>query len=272
MDVQMVQGKGPTFPEPLKEPEDLQRLQAKVDVEKELGYVFRAITLTRHKIEGKVPLIGFTGAPWTLMSYMIEGGGSNTHSKAKRWLYRHPEASHMLLKMLTDVIVEYLLGQVAAGAQALQVFESHAGILGPVEFKEFSLPYLRDIARRVKDKLKEAGQDVPMIVFAKDAHYGLEDLSQSYYEVVGLDWTIDPRSARERTGGKVSLQGNMDPCALYSPKERISDIVKKMVEGFGTRGYIANLGHGLYPDMDPENVGAFVEAVHQHSKQMNKRS
>ncbi|XP_024129373.1 uroporphyrinogen decarboxylase isoform X2 [Oryzias melastigma] len=271
MKVQMLTGKGPTFTEPLKEPEDLERLEAKVDVHKELGYVFKAITLTRHKLEGKVPLIGFTGAPWTLMSYMIEGGGSVTQSKAKRWLYRYPEASHMLLKMLADVIVEYLLGQVTAGAQALQVFESHAGILGPVEFKEFSLPYLRDIARRVKDRLKEAGQDVPMIVFAKDAHYGLEDLSQSNYEVVGLDWTIDPQSARERTGGKVSLQGNMDPCALYAPKERISDIVKKMVAGFGTRGYIANLGHGLYPDMEPENVGAFVEAVHQHSKLMIKQ-
>ncbi|CAG10903.1 unnamed protein product, partial [Tetraodon nigroviridis] len=271
MSVQMVAGKGPTFPEPLKEPEDLQQLQAKVDVSKELDYVFKAITLTRHKLEGKVPLIGFSGAPWTLMSYMIEGGGSSTHAKAKRWLYRHPEASHMLLRMLTDVIVQYLLGQVAAGAQALQVFESHAGILGPAEFKEFSLAYLRDIARRVKEKLKEAGQDVPMVVFAKDAHYALEDLSQSHYEVVGLDWTVDPRSARERTGGKVSLQGNMDPCALYAPKEHISRIVKKMLEGFGTKGYIANLGHGLYPDMDPENVGAFVEAVHRHSKEMLKQ-
>lgn len=267
MDVQMVAGKGPTFPEPLKEPEDLQLLQPGVDVVKELGYVFRAITLTRHRLEGKVPLIGFTGAPWTLMAYMIEGGGSTTHSKAKRWLYRHPEASHLLLRMLTDVIVKYLLGQVAAGAQALQVFESHAGCLGPAEFKEFSLPYLRDIARKVKEKLKESGQDVPMIVFAKDGHYALEDLSQSHYEVVSLDWTIDPRSARERTGGKVSLQGNMDPCALYAPKERISEIVKKMLDGFGPRGYIANLGHGLYPDMDPESVGAFVEAVHHHSRQ-----
>nr|XP_057923328.1 uroporphyrinogen decarboxylase [Doryrhamphus excisus] len=271
MDVQMVPGKGPTFPQPLKDPEDLQRLSTKVDVDKALGYVFQAITLTRHKMEGKVPLIGFTGAPWTLMSYMIEGGGSTTHAKAKRWLYKHPEASRMLLRMLTDVIVDYLLGQVAAGAQALQVFESHAGILGPVEFQEFSLPYLHDIARRVKEKLKEARQEVPMIVFAKDAHYALEALSQSHYEVVGLDWTIDPRTARERTGGKVSLQGNLDPCALYAPKERISDMVKKMLEGFGTRGYIANLGHGLYPDMDPEHVGAFVEAVHQHSKQMIKQ-
>lgn len=268
----MCPGKGPTFPEPLKEPEDLQRLKTKVDVSSELDYVFKAITLTRHRIEGKVPLIGFTGAPWTLMSYMIEGGGSTTHSKAKRWLYRYPEASHKLLSQLTDVIVEYLLRQVKAGAQALQVFESHTGCLGPVEFKEFSLPYLRDIARRVKDKIKESGLDnVPMIVFAKDGHYGLEDLSESGYEVVGLDWTIDPRSARIRTGGKVSLQGNMDPCALYATKERISEIVRRMLEGFGTKGYIANLGHGLYPDMDPENVGAFVEAVHTHSRQLLNR-
>uniref|UniRef100_A0A8C5FRA8 Uroporphyrinogen decarboxylase n=1 Tax=Gadus morhua TaxID=8049 RepID=A0A8C5FRA8_GADMO len=271
MEVQMVPGKGPTFPDPLKDPEDLQRLKTKVDVQKELDYVFKAITLTRHKIEGKVPLIGFTGAPWTLMSYMIEGSGSKTFSKVKSWLYRYPEVSHMLLKRLTDVIVDYLLGQVAAGAQALQVFESHAGILGPVEFKAFCLPYLRDIARRVKDQLKETGQDVPMIVFAKDAHYGLEDLSQSYYDVVSLDWTIDPRLAREQTGGKVSLQGNMDPCALYAPKERISEIVKTMLEGFGTQRYIANLGHGMYPDMDPESVAAFVEAVHKHSRQMNKQ-
>uniref|UniRef100_A0A8C9TL03 Uroporphyrinogen decarboxylase n=1 Tax=Scleropages formosus TaxID=113540 RepID=A0A8C9TL03_SCLFO len=271
MDVQMVPGKGPTFPEPLKEPDDLQRLRAKVDVATELDYVFKAITLTRHKIEGKVPLIGFTGAPWTLMTYMIEGGGSTTHSKAKRWLYLYPEASHKLLKQLTDIIVEYLLGQVEAGAQALQVFESHTGCLGPAEFKEFSLPYLRDIARRVKDKLKDSGLDnVPMIVFAKDGHYALEDLSESHYEVMGLDWTIDPRSARERTGGKVSLQGNMDPCALYAPKEQIGEIVKRMLEGFGTRGYIANLGHGLYPDMDPEHVGAFVEAVHTHSQRLLK--
>ncbi|XP_062375728.1 uroporphyrinogen decarboxylase [Sardina pilchardus] len=271
MDVQMVPGKGPTFPDPLKEPDDLQVLRSKVDVPAELGYVFKAITLTRHRLEGKVPLIGFTGAPWTLMAYMIEGGGSTTHSKAKRWLYRHPEASHRLLKQLTDVIVEYLVGQVAAGAQALQVFESHAGCLGPVEFAQFSLPYLRDISKRVKERLEDSGlEKVPMIVFAKDGHYALEDLSESHYEVVGLDWTIDPRSARVRTDGKVSLQGNMDPCALYAPKERISEIVRKMLEGFGTRGYIANLGHGLYPDMDPESVGAFVDAVHSHSRQLLK--
>ncbi|XP_040264130.1 uroporphyrinogen decarboxylase [Bufo bufo] len=266
MDVRMEPGRGPVFPEPLKGPEDLQKLKPTVDVSQELGYVFRAITLTRHKIAGQVPLIGFTGAPWTLMTYMIEGGGSNTMSKAKRWLYQNPSASHQLLQNLTDVIVDYLVGQVAAGAQALQVFESHAGCLGPRQFADFSLPYLREISRRVKQKLKAEGlEQVPMIVFAKDAHYALEDLSQSGYEVVGLDWTIRPQEAREKMGKRVTLQGNLDPCALYASKENIEEMVKNMLEAFGCRGYIANLGHGLYPDMDPEHVGAFISAVHKYS-------
>ncbi|XP_069794969.1 uroporphyrinogen decarboxylase [Narcine bancroftii] len=271
MEVTMVPGKGPTFPEPLNEPVDLQKLQDKVDVTKKLAYVFQAITLTRHKLKGEVPLIGFTGAPWTLMAYMIEGGGSNTMSKAKRWLYQYPVACHKLLKILTNVIIDYLVGQVTAGAQALQVFESHAGHLGYEQFSEFSLPYLREIVQQVKEKLKASGIiQVPMIVFAKDAHYALEDISDSGYEVVGLDWTIQPKIARERTGGKVTLQGNMDPCALYAPKEKISEIVKKMIEEFGTQRYIANLGHGMYPDMDPEHVATFVESVHKYSRKIQE--
>ncbi|KYO47988.1 uroporphyrinogen decarboxylase isoform A [Alligator mississippiensis] len=271
MEVVMVPGKGPTFPEPLKEVEDLLKLRPKVDVAAELGYVFEAITLTRHRLEGKVPLIGFSGAPWTLMSYMIEGGGSNTMAKAKAWLYRHPEASHRLLHLLADLIVQYLVGQVVAGAQALQLFESHAGHLGPEQFGEFALPYLRDIVQRVKSRLEEAALPaVPMIVFAKDAHYALEELARSGYDVVGLDWTIQPREARERTGPCVTLQGNLDPCALYAPKERIGELVKTMLEGFGTQRYIANLGHGLYPDVSPEHVGAFVEAVHTHSRHLSR--
>lgn len=271
MEIRMEPGRGPVFPEPLQSPQDLQKLKPTIDVSQDLGYVFRAITLTRHKIEGKVPLIGFTGAPWTLMTYMIEGGGSATMSKAKRWLYQNPTASQQLLQQLTDVIVDYLVGQVAAGAQALQVFESHAGCLGPQQFAEFSLPYLREIAERVKQKLKSEGMEVvPMIVFAKDAHYALEDLSQSGYEVVGLDWTIRPQEARERTGRKVTLQGNLDPCALYASKENIEKMAKTMVEAFGRRAYIANLGHGLYPDMDPEHVGAFIAAVHKHSEKEEK--
>ncbi|GCB62313.1 uroporphyrinogen decarboxylase [Scyliorhinus torazame] len=271
MEITMVPGKGPTFPEPLTEPADLVKLKDNVDVSQELAYVFQAITLTRHELKGKVPLIGFSGAPWTLMAYMIEGGGSNTMAKAKRWLYQYPDASHKLLKILTNVIVDYLVGQVSAGAQALQVFESHAGHLGSEQFTEFSLVYLREIAHRVKEKLKVLGLDqVPMIVFAKDAHYALEDISQSGYEVVGLDWTIQPKVARKRTGNKVTLQGNMDPCVLYAPEDKISETVKKMIEEFGPQRYIANLGHGMYPDMDPEHVAMFVKAVHTHSRQICK--
>ncbi|XP_009285732.1 PREDICTED: uroporphyrinogen decarboxylase [Aptenodytes forsteri] len=273
MEVVMVPGKGPMFTEPLKEVEDLLKLRQKVDVTAELGYVFQAITLTRHSLEGRVPLIGFSGAPWTLMSYMIEGGGSTTMAKAKSWLYRHPEASHRLLRLLADVITDYLVGQVAAGAQALQLFESHAGHLGPEQFQDFALPYIRDIAQAVKSKLKEEALPlVPMIIFAKDAHYALRDLAHAGYEVVGLDWTIRPQEARAQTGKDVTLQGNLDPCALYAPKEKIGELVKKMLEGFGTQRYIANLGHGLYPDMSPEHVGAFVEAVHAHSRHINKHS
>ena len=156
-------------------------------------------------------------------------------------------------------------------SQALQLFESHAGHLGPEQFQEFALPYIRDIARDVKSKLKaEALSLVPMIVFAKDAHYALRDLAQAGYEVVGLDWTIQPQEARAQVGKGVTLQGNLDPCALYAPKEKIGELVKKMLENFGTQRYIANLGHGLYPDMNPEHVGAFVEAVHAQSRHINK--
>ncbi|XP_010145183.1 PREDICTED: uroporphyrinogen decarboxylase, partial [Eurypyga helias] len=205
MEVVMVPGKGPTFTEPLKEVEDLLKLRQKVDVTAELGYVFQAITLTRHCLEGRVPLIGFSGAPWTLMSYMIEGGGSTTMAKAKSWLYRHPEASAALPTLYAR--------------QALQLFESHAGHLGPEQFQDFALPYIRDIAQTVKSKLKEEALPlVPMIIFAKDAHYALRDLARAGYEVVGLDWTIRPQEARAQTGKGVTLQGNLDPCALYAPK------------------------------------------------------
>ncbi|XP_040422323.1 uroporphyrinogen decarboxylase isoform X3 [Cygnus olor] len=197
MEVVMVPGKGPTFPEPLKEVEDLLKLRQKVDVTAELGYVFQAITLTRHSLEGKVPLIGFSGAPWTLMSYMIEGGGSTTMSKAKSWLYRHPEASHQLLRLLADVVTDYLVGQVAAGAQALQLFESHAGHLGPEQFQEFALLYIRDIARGVKSKLKaEALPLVPMQCICS-WHPALQLLERGLTQLLPV--SSFPRSSLRRT-------------------------------------------------------------------------
>ncbi|XP_024902220.1 uroporphyrinogen decarboxylase isoform X2 [Pteropus alecto] len=267
MEVTMVPGKGPSFPEPLREERDLERLRDPAAVASELAYVFQAITLTRQRLAGRVPLIGFAGAPWTLMTYMVEGGGSSTMAQAKRWLYQRPKASHRLLRILTDALVPYLVGQVAAGAQALQLFESHAGHLGPQLFNKFALPYIRDVAKRVKSRLQETGlAPVPMIIFAKDGHFALEELAQAGYEVVGLDWTVAPEKARERVGKKVTLQGNLDPCALYAPEEEIRRLVWQMLDDFGPQCYIANLGHGLYPDMDPEHVGAFVDAVHKYSR------
>eukprot|EP00095_Tigriopus_kingsejongensis_P006395 maker-scaffold117_size339417-snap-gene-2.23 protein:Tk06395 transcript:maker-scaffold117_size339417-snap-gene-2.23-mRNA-1 annotation:"uroporphyrinogen decarboxylase" len=265
MTVEMRPGEGPVFPEPLVAPEDLAKLSSQDSIKK-LQYVFDAITLTRHRLEGKVPLLGFTGAPWTLMSYMIEGRGSKTQSKAKAWLYRHPEASHQLLQMITDLNVEYLVGQAQAGAQLLQVFESHGDFLTQDLFDRYSLPYLTQIVKGVKEKLQQLGlPTVPMTVFAKGAHFALEQLSKSGYDVIGLDWTMDPKSARLRVGDGVTLQGNLDPCALYAPKEDIEKMVEKMAKAFGSRRWIANLGHGIYPDVDPEHMKAFVDAVQKYS-------
>jgi uroporphyrinogen decarboxylase len=270
MEVKMVTGVGPVLPKPLSKTEDIKSmLKHDINVEQELDYVFKAITLTRHNLEGKVPLIGFSGAPFTLMAYMIEGGGSKTLAKTKKWLYQNPYESHELLDLLTNVIINYLVAQVKAGAQMLQVFESNAGFLGPKQFKQFSLPYLTKISNAVKQALSEQNiPTVPMIVFAKDAHYAIEDLSdqQSNYDVISLDWTINPIKARSLAGQSITLQGNLDPCALYSDLEDIDDMVREMINDFGTNRYIANLGHGIYPDVKPENMNTFVNAVHKHSR------
>jgi len=267
MKVEMQAGVGPVFESPLVSPEDMSRLEVPV-VRDCLKYVFDAITLTRHKLEGRVPLIGFSGAPWTLMSYMVEGGGSKTYSKAKRWLYQKPTESKDLLQRLTDVIVEYLVEQVRAGAQILQVFESNAEYLGASMFEKFALPCLLQINNKVKEALDSEKLDrVPMIVFAKGGHYAIEKLSKVGYEVVGLDWTINPEEAREKVGTDITLQGNFDPCGLYSSPEEIKSSVGNMVAQFGRHKWIANLGHGIYPDMDPEHLKAFIDAVHFHTTQ-----
>ncbi|KNC51653.1 uroporphyrinogen decarboxylase [Thecamonas trahens ATCC 50062] len=263
MEVQMVKGKGPVFPAPLESPEDMQsRLEFKPDVASVLSYVYEAIALTRTNIGGAVPLIGFVGAPWTLMAYMIEGGGSKTHSKAKKWLYIHKAASHQLLQAITDVVVAHLVEQAKAGAQLLQVFDSNAGALTRELYDEFGLPYLTQIATRVKSALGAAA--VPMTAFARGAHWALHDLSYSFYDVLSIDWTIDPEYARTQTGGRVALQGNIDPCYLYASDEDLVAAVGTMLSAFGPTGYICNLGHGIYPDMDPAKVKVFVDAVHAY--------
>eukprot|EP01135_Chromosphaera_perkinsii_P008725 Nk52_evm58s1444 gene=Nk52_evmTU58s1444 len=264
MEVQMVPGKGPHFPDPLASPEDIDlKLNLKADVHKELAYVYEAISLTRHELGGKVPLFGFCGAPWTIMAYMIEGGGTKFFSKSKPWLFDHKEASHRLLNIVATMSIEYLLGQVEAGAQMLQVFESWAGELNEKLFREYSLPYLQRICKEVKDRqISQGKKPVPMVVFAKGAYYALNALSTSGYDVVSLDSTIDPEIARKETNNNVTLQGNLDTSILYTKESVIKANAIEMVKLFGKKRYIANLGHGMQPDMPPEGLQAFIEAVH----------
>ena len=270
MQVEMIPGKGPVFLQRLERPSDaVKRLVLKPNVETTLGYVFDALNLTRQELKGRVPLIGFSGAPFTLMAYMIEGGGSKTLSRAKRFLYEEPEESHALLQAITDVVVEYLVRQVTlGGAQALQVFESNAGDLSPRLWNDFSYPYLAQIAKRVKTALGES-QRVPLIVFSRGSNWEgtLEALSETEYDTISLDWTIDPRDARQRVNGRKSLQGNLDTAALYAPPEIIRQETFQMLSKFGTKqGLIANLGHGMEPEMDPANAKAFLQAIKDFSE------
>ncbi|KAJ5654610.1 hypothetical protein N7490_001613 [Penicillium lividum] len=272
MTVEMVDKKGPHFPEPLQSPDDGQYekvLAKKVDVKAELDYVYKAITLTRFKLKGRVPLIGFCGAPWTLLCYMVEGGGSKLFIQSKKWVYKYPKESQALLQKIAEICVEYLALQVAAGAQLVQVFDSWAGELSPATFASHSLPYLRHISTNLPKRLQEMGlEPVPMTVFAKGAWYALDDLCNSGYNVVGLDWLHDPAEAMRIANGRVTIQGNADPGMLYGGPSAITPTVEKMVEGFkkGKQGWICNLGHGVTPFVDPENLKFFFEEIHRLTK------
>ncbi|KAJ5893337.1 hypothetical protein N7495_005028 [Penicillium taxi] len=272
MTVEMLDKKGPHFPEPLQSPTDGQyeKVMAKeVDVKAELDYVYKAITLTRFKLKGRVPLLGFCGAPWTLLCYMVEGGGSKLFVQSKKWVYKYPKEAQALLQKIAEICVEYLALQVAAGAQMVQVFDSWAGELSPTSFASHSLPYLRHISTNLPKQLKEMGlEPVPMTVFAKGAWYALDDLCESGYNVVGLDWTHDSAEAMRIANGRVVLQGNADPGMLYGGPEAITATVEPMVEGFkkGKQGWICNLGHGVTPFVKPEDLGFFFKEIHRLTK------
>ncbi|XP_025077624.1 uroporphyrinogen decarboxylase-like isoform X1 [Pomacea canaliculata] len=264
-------GEGPVFAEPIQKAEDVDKLNPDFDILAELGYVYEAITLTRHKLDGRVPLFGFSGAPFTLLRFMIENvsAGPNV-GRARRFLVECPESSIRLLNILKDAIVRHLVEQIIAGAQIVQVFDSYAGELGPGLFFRYELPMLKAIAYEVREKLAERKTDaVPMVIFAKDAHFAIEELSKSGYEVVGLDWTIQPLHARRVAGSKVTLQGNMDPVMMFASKDEIRKGVKEMLEKFGTQRYIANLGHGILKDTNPDHLAEFINAVHTYSEDMN---
>ena len=257
---------GPCFETPLKSLEDVNAL-ANFDT-KNLQYVYDAISLTCSKLDGRIPLIGFAGGPWTLLSYMVDGQASKTCAKSKRWLYDDKNKSALLMDLLNDCIVEHLCAQVVAGCSMVQVFETNAGFLTPKMFNEIVAPRLEYICKSLKKKLESLGiEGVPIALFCKGANQSLPILNKLGYDVLSLDWTLDPEIAREFIG--CTIQGNLDPCALYAPKEQLHEMTKTMLEKFGTRKLIANLGHGIYPDVDPDHVKCFVDAVHEISLKMN---
>lgn len=253
---EMVEKRGPYFPETVKSLKDIEKLKV-ADAESDLGYVLEAIKIVKRELNGRVPLIGFAGAPWTIMSYMVEGSGSKTFSNAKKMLYTEPELSHKLLQKITDSTIQYLKAQIRAGADLVQIFDSWAGVLSPEQYAEFAMKYIAQIC--------DAIDEVPVTVFAKGAFSSRDGMGQLSCQVVGLDWTMDIRESRALIGDSKTLQGNLDPCVLYASYERIRQETKKMLEAFGPHRHIANLGHGVYPDTDPDKVKCFIEAVKEFS-------
>lgn len=249
---QMIEAKGPNFEKTVQNENDIKQLHTAETGD--LNYVIEAIKQTKKTLNNRVPLIGFAGAPWTIMAYMVEGSGSKTFSKAKKFLYQEPQLAHQLLSKITDSTINYLKGQVEAGADMIQLFDSWAGVLGPEQYREFALQYIS----KISDELSPL---VPVTVFAKDAHFALADMAKLNCNTIGLDWTINPQDARIIIGHEKTLQGNADPCMLYADEKVIEKEARKMVDAFGKQRYIANLGHGLYPDTDKNKVKFFIDCI-----------
>jgi len=256
VEVLMEEGKGPSLPKVMKTEDDINSLFTDA-VDEKLDYVMKALSLTKQELNGRVPLIGFAGAPWTILCYMVEGKGSKTWEKAKEFCYVQPELAHKLLTKITDTTINYLKAQAKAGADVLQVFDSWSGCLSPEDFQTFAQPYLLKIADAVKET-------APVILFPKGSWYSLPELSESSASGIGIDWTISPKMAREMTGNKITLQGNFDPAKLLLPVAEIKKAVHKMINEFGAQKYIANLGHGITPNIPVDNARAFVDAVKEY--------
>lgn len=253
LEYQMVESKGPYFEKTIKTEDDLKYAEFNFDVEDRLGYVLEAIRITNKELNGRVPLIGFAGAPWTILCYMIEGQGSKTFSKARKILYQNPTLAHDLLNRITEVTIQYLKAQVKAGAHMLQVFDSWAGILGTEQYAEFGLKYLDRIAREVNE--------VPLTLFSKGAFTSVEAIARLDCNTVGVDWNMDIATIRKDIGETRTLQGNLDPCALYASHAEVERLTNNMLNSFSSKRHIVNLGHGVYPDIDPEKVRTFIQTV-----------
>lgn len=254
LNYEMQENKGPVFPSTLSSRKVVESLR--VAQASDLDYVMNAIKITKKELNGRVPLIGFAGAPWTILSYMIEGGGSKTFSKAKKMLYTEPELAHHVLDMITTSTINYLKGQIMAGADIIQIFDSWAGVLSTDQYNSFSLKYISRICDEIND--------VPKIVFAKGAYFARKQMNSINCDVVGLDWNMDISESRDLLPDK-ALQGNLDPCALYGSFDSIRKETKEMLKAFGTHPHIANLGHGLYPDTEVDKVKCYIDSVKEFS-------
>ena len=250
---EMKAGVGPWLENPVRTAADVNKVVVP-DVEEELGYVMDTIRMTKAELDGEVPLIGFAGSPWTILCYTVEGQGSKSFDKAKGFCFSQPEAAHALLQKITDTTIKYLKAKVRNGVDAVQVFDSWGGMLAPKDYEEFSWRYIQQIVDALKDK-------APVIVFGKGCWFALDKMAASGASAVGLDWTVTPDLARKWTNNSVTLQGNFDPSRLLSPIQEIEHGVKEMIDGFGKDRYIANLGHGILPNIPVEHAQAFVNAV-----------
>jgi uroporphyrinogen decarboxylase len=262
------QGEGPQFAHPITCKADVDKIGVP-DPESELKYVMDALRMIRRELAGRVPLIGFSGSPWTLATYMVEGGSSKTFSKIKAMMYNEPATLHALLDKLTQSVTSYLNAQIAAGAQAVQIFDTWGGVLSTPAFHEFSLRYMQQITA---DLTKQAeGRQVPVILFTKGGGQWIEQIAAAGADCVGLDWTVELSDIRTRLDDKVALQGNMDPGVLYAKPEVIDSEVARILASFGKHsdhsGHVFNLGHGIHPEINPEHVKTFIDAVHKHGAQ-----
>ncbi|MBA3649052.1 MAG: uroporphyrinogen decarboxylase [Chitinophagales bacterium] len=257
VEVLMEEGKGPSLPKTISTQKDIDILQAE-GVAERLDYVCKAISLTKKELNGRVPLIGFAGAPFTILCYMVEGKGSKTFDKAKQFCFTQTVLAQQLLQKITDSTIEYLKAQVIAGADCVQIFDSWSGMLSADDFTTFALPYLK----KISDALSPL---CPVILFPKGSWYALKQLSKTSADAIGIDWTITADYAKEQTGNKITLQGNFDPVKLLLPPKEIQLEVKKMINAFGSQRYIANLGHGILPHIPVDHAKAFVDSVKNYS-------
>lgn len=259
IEVQMKPGLGPWLPNPIRTTKDVESVIVP-DVQETLGYVMDAIKMTKQELNNEVPLIGFAGSPWTILCYAVQGQGSKNFDIAKKFCFTNPAAAHILLQKITDTTITYLKAKVAAGVDAVQIFDSWGGMLSPTDYQTFSWKYIQQIIDALKD-------ETHVIAFGKGCWFALDEMAKSGASALGVDWTCSARNARYLSGGKITLQGNFDPSRLYSPPAEIKKMVHTMIDEFGKDRYIVNLGHGILPDIPVENALAFIDAVKEYKAQ-----